>query len=195
MLWKKMILKGNIKITHTHTHTHAHKCWKTISLKPSFGLSFAIWSRLARSVCCNWVYKLSFFQFHFRKESLAYDRLLHKQLLWGALLKKVFLEFQPSTLLKKRLWYRCFPANFAKFLRTTLVAASETRCTYAWNHFMRSNNTKVHNVLKNEYEQVQHLNLFCYKIFAYYSLCMYTRDWEVTTWGITTAKYKVMYLF
>ena len=60
---------------------------------------------------------------------------------------------------------------------------------------MRSNNTEVHNVLKNEYEQVQHLNLFCYKIFAYYSLCMYTREWKVTTWGVTTAKYKVMYLF
>ena len=24
----------------------------------------------------------------------------------------------PATLLKKRLWHRCFPANFAKFLRT-----------------------------------------------------------------------------
>ena len=26
---------------------------------------------------------------------------------------------QPATLLKKRLWHRCFPVNFAKFLRTT----------------------------------------------------------------------------
>ena len=47
--------------------------------------------------------------------------------------KKVFLEFhkilrktpvleslfkKESTLLKKRLWHRCFPANFVKFLRT-----------------------------------------------------------------------------
>ena len=37
----------------------------------------------------------------------------------------------PATLLKKRLWHRCFPVNFAKFLRTLffhrtpLVAASE----------------------------------------------------------------------
>ena len=30
----------------------------------------------------------------------------------------------PATLLKKRLWYRCFPVNFAKFLRTPSVAAS-----------------------------------------------------------------------
>ena len=38
---------------------------------------------------------------------------------------------RPATLLKKRLWHRCFPVNFVKFLRTPflhrtpLVAASE----------------------------------------------------------------------
>ena len=36
-------------------------------------------------------------------------------------LKKVLechLGLTPATLLKKRLWHRCFPVNFAKFLRT-----------------------------------------------------------------------------
>ena len=28
------------------------------------------------------------------------------------------LQAAPATLLKKRLWHRCFPVNFAKFLRT-----------------------------------------------------------------------------
>ena len=28
------------------------------------------------------------------------------------------LQAPPATLLKKRLWHRCFPVNFAKFLRT-----------------------------------------------------------------------------
>ena len=28
---------------------------------------------------------------------------------------------QPATLLKKRLWHRCFPVNFAKFLRTPFL--------------------------------------------------------------------------
>ena len=28
-------------------------------------------------------------------------------------------RFRPATLSKKRLWYRCFPVNFAKFLRTS----------------------------------------------------------------------------
>ena len=32
-----------------------------------------------------------------------------------------------ATLLKKRLWHRCFPVNFAKFLRTSPVAASNRR--------------------------------------------------------------------
>ena len=27
----------------------------------------------------------------------------------------------PATLFKKRLWYRCFPMNFAKFLRTPFL--------------------------------------------------------------------------
>ena len=42
------------------------------------------------------------------------------------------LIFRPGTLLKKRLWHRCFPVNYVKFLRasffyrTPLVAASKS---------------------------------------------------------------------
>ena len=32
---------------------------------------------------------------------------------------------RPATLLKKSLWHSCFPVNFAKFLRTPRVTASE----------------------------------------------------------------------
>ena len=31
------------------------------------------------------------------------------------------LRSQVATLLKKRLWHRCFPANFAKFFRTLFI--------------------------------------------------------------------------
>ena len=31
------------------------------------------------------------------------------------------IKLQPSTLLKKRLWDRCFPVNFAKFLRAAFL--------------------------------------------------------------------------
>ena len=30
-------------------------------------------------------------------------------------------DLRPATLLKKRLWLRCFPVNFARFLRTLFV--------------------------------------------------------------------------
>ena len=30
-------------------------------------------------------------------------------------------NLRPATLLKKRLWYRCFPVNFVKFLRTPFI--------------------------------------------------------------------------
>ena len=34
---------------------------------------------------------------------------------------------RPATLLKKRLWQRCFPANFVKFLRTTFLQNTSGR--------------------------------------------------------------------
>ena len=34
---------------------------------------------------------------------------------------------RPATLLKKRLWHRCFPANFAKFLRTPILQNTSGR--------------------------------------------------------------------
>ena len=36
----------------------------------------------------------------------------------------------PATLLKKRLWHRCFPVNFAKFLRTTFERKTPGDCFY-----------------------------------------------------------------
>ena len=38
--------------------------------------------------------------------------------------KKGVLKKSPVTLLKKRLWYRCFPVYFAKFLRTSSTVAA-----------------------------------------------------------------------
>ena len=37
---------------------------------------------------------------------------------------RVFLLTWPATLLKKGLWHRCFPVNFAKFRRTRLKLSS-----------------------------------------------------------------------
>ena len=71
-----------------------------------------------------------------------FSKLLnHVEVTRGVLWKKVFLEIsqnplentcarvsffhkvaglRPATLFKKRLWHRCFPVNFVKFLRTPL---------------------------------------------------------------------------
>ena len=36
-------------------------------------------------------------------------------------------RLRPVTLLKKRLWHRCFPVNFAKFLRTPFLLNTSGR--------------------------------------------------------------------
>ena len=38
----------------------------------------------------------------------------------------------PATLLKKRLWHRCFPVNFAKFLRSPFLI-KHYRCENKWD--------------------------------------------------------------
>ena len=37
------------------------------------------------------------------------------------------LQAEPATLLKKRLWHRCFPVNFVKFLRTPFLQNTSRR--------------------------------------------------------------------
>ena len=43
------------------------------------------------------------------------------------------LGFRPATLLKKRLWYRCFPVNVAKFLRTAFFRLPPGGCYRSYN--------------------------------------------------------------
>ena len=37
-------------------------------------------------------------------------------------------SMRPATLLKKRLWHRCIPVNFAKFLRTPILQNTSSGC-------------------------------------------------------------------
>ena len=41
--------------------------------------------------------------------------------LWQSLFFNKVAGLRPATLLKKRLWHRCFPVKFAKFLRTPFL--------------------------------------------------------------------------
>ena len=49
-----------------------------------------------------------------------FTKFTGKHLCWSLFLNKV-AGLRPTTLLKKRLWHRCFPANFAKFVRTPFL--------------------------------------------------------------------------
>ena len=51
------------------------------------------------------------------------------------------LQVRPATLLKKSLWYRCFPVNFAKFLRTPFLQNTSGRLLLLFPH------KTAHNVL------------------------------------------------
>ena len=41
----------------------------------------------------------------------------------------------PATLLKKRLQHRCFPVNFAKFLRHLFLQSTSSGCFYVYSFF------------------------------------------------------------
>ena len=54
---------------------------------------------------------------------------------WANLLQKIKIKIvRPATLLKKRLWNRCFPVNFAKFLRTPFYRTPLVDCFWLF-HF------------------------------------------------------------
>ena len=60
---------------------------------------------------------------------LGYNCNLYGETNADAVAEEAVVQAPPATLLEKRLWHRCFPVNFAKFLRTPfhrtpLVAAS-----------------------------------------------------------------------
>ena len=50
-----------------------------------------------------------------------------------------------ATLLKKRLWHKCFPMNFAKFLRTPFHRTPLNDCFSTIQHFRAENPTKLLN--------------------------------------------------
>ena len=46
------------------------------------------------------------------------------------------VDLRPATLLKKRLWHRCFPVNFAKFLRTPFLQNTSGRLRLIESNFL-----------------------------------------------------------
>ena len=50
---------------------------------------------------------------------------------------------QPATLLKKRLWHRCLPLNFAKFLRTSFLQSTSRQLLLVFKANNKENKTKL----------------------------------------------------
>ena len=55
---------------------------------------------------------------------------------------------EPATLLKKRLWHKCFPMNFAKFLRIPFHRTPLNDCFSTIQHFRAENPSKLLNGLQ-----------------------------------------------
>ena len=91
-----------------------------------------------------------------------FAKFIGKHLCQSIFLNKV-VGLRPATLLKNRLWYRCFPVNFAKFLKTPLVAASAYFGLFILTEHQTMSRTTILMVL----------NLFCCKIVKYW-YCVYT---------------------
>ena len=59
---------------------------------------------------------------------------------------------RPATLLKKRLWYRCFPVNFVKLLRTSLLQSTSGRLLLCFEHAQIFHNFTFHVSLEVLYD-------------------------------------------
>ena len=62
-----------------------------------------------------------------RKSVLRNFAKLTEKHMWESLFLNEVTRLSPATLLKKRHWHRCFPAKFAKFLRTPFLHITSVR--------------------------------------------------------------------
>ena len=68
----------------------------------------------------------------------------------------------PATLLKKRLWHRCFPVNFLKFLRTPFLANPTkkklmTKCPFTKKHNTRLQHRCIY--IQRKYTEMNAINI------------------------------------
>ena len=86
-------------------------------IKSIYSFSFQLASRNHRKILLQSKFRSSNRRCFERKDVLRnFAKLSGKTLCQGLLFDKD-IDLRPASLLKKRLWHRCFPTNFAKFLR------------------------------------------------------------------------------
>ena len=67
----------------------------------------------------------------------------------------------PATLLKKRLWHRCFPVNFAKFLRTPFLQNTSGRLLLK---LAQHKPRKDHNCCRNTRTVIGVFKSYCFSL-------------------------------
>ena len=67
--------------------------------------------------------------FYYKVVLRNFAKLTEKHLCQSLFFNKV-AGLRPATLLKNRLWHRCFPVNFAKFQRTPFSQNTSSGCFY-----------------------------------------------------------------
>ena len=67
------------------------------------------------------------------RQSLFFNKVVGLRL--ATLLKNWLWHRWPATLLKERLWRRCFPVNFAKFLKTPYLKNTSGDCFWGFLRF------------------------------------------------------------
>ena len=88
-----------------------------------------------------------------------FAKFIGKHLYQGLFFNKV-AGLRPATLLKKRLWHRCFPVNSVKFLRTPFSTEH-----LRWLPLYLSNNKKkppevFNEKHKNRHKLIKHMNSY-----------------------------------
>ena len=80
-----------------------------------------------------------------RKDVLRnFSKFTRKHLCQVLFYKKV-AGLEPATLLKMRLWHRCFCINFAKFLKPPFHRTPLNDCSSTIQHFLAENTSKLLN--------------------------------------------------
>ena len=95
--------------------------WKSVHISDIFKARWALQNNLNlyKPKTCMCRYRLGQHLVVLNLYSVSINKILNSQENTCARVSFLIkLQAPPATLLKKRLWHRCFPVNFAKFLRT-----------------------------------------------------------------------------
>ena len=122
-------------------------------------MSFSDWQGMEKKI----QFRSSRLEVFCKKDVLKnFAKFIGKYLCQSFFFNKV-VGLRSATLLKKRLWHRCFPVNFAKFLRTPFFAE---HIWWLLLSILLSLETGLHTVCLiyvKEFAKTMHLNLlyFC----------------------------------